>query len=135
MWRLFTALLAMTVSASAFAGAIVAGKNSKLTAISSRQLIQQMFLGRISSVEGVSVTVVTQRSSRSSEEFAAKVMEERQGDFDTARMRLIFTGVSRPPLTVYDDSAVKAAVNGDASRIGYISDDSVDKTVTVLFRY
>lgn len=79
--------------------------------------------------------MVTQRTSRSSEEFAAKIMEERQGDFDTARMRLIFTGASRPPLTVYDDSGVKVAVNADSTRIGYISDDAVDGSVVVLFRY
>ncbi|MBU1311464.1 MAG: phosphate ABC transporter substrate-binding protein [Gammaproteobacteria bacterium] len=102
-------------------------------AVSSDDL-NRLFLGRASSfADGSKATPLNLAEGQAArEEFDSKVLNRSSAQLKAYWSKLVFTGKGTPPKELADDAAVKAAVAGDSTAIGYISSGSVDGSVKVV---
>ena len=96
--------------------------------------IAKLFLGRISSLDGVDLTPVDQKEGTSARHtFYSKVVGKTPAQLNAYWSRLIFTGKGSPPRMVGDDSEVADAVADDDEAIGYIDSSAVRDGVKVIY--
>ncbi|HEX5792604.1 MAG TPA: phosphate ABC transporter substrate-binding protein [Rheinheimera sp.] len=128
-----TLLLSALLSVSALAEIAVVVHPSNANAVSSDEL-NRLFLGRASSfADGSKAIPLNQTEGQAARgEFDSKVLNRSAAQLKAYWSKLVFTGKGTPPKELSDDAAVKAAVAGDTSAIGYISSASVDGSVKVV---
>lgn len=120
---------------SSHAGAVVVGTNCAISSISDTDTARLLFLGKLSSVDGQTVTRVFQQPDAARSDFEEKVMGVTGARLSSQMAKLIYAGEARPPLLVYDDNNVKLTVNSVRCAIGFVSDGAVDRSVKVVLRY
>lgn len=122
-------------AASVHAGAVVSGKDSKFATLDVEET-RKIFLGRESSLEGHDVVLVYQKTGNSRDDFDGKVLGKKSADLDGYWSRLVFSGrAASVPKEVDGDEAMKSFVNATPGAIGYVSDEAVDPSVKVLWKY
>ena len=121
-------------AAQAYAGAVVASKDSPLAAMDAEE-VKKVFLGREPQLGGQAVTVVYQKDSPTRSDFETKVLGKTGADLSGYWSKLIFTGKAQAPDEVAGDGGVKSKVAGNPGAVGYVSDAAVDGSVKVLFKY
>jgi len=126
--------LGLLVIADAQAGAVIAGKNSPLSPID-MDMAKKVFLGREFSLAGQTVSVIYQGEGPTRTDFETKVLGKTGSDLTAYWSKLIFTGKATPPLEAGGDDGVKALVGRTNGAIGYVSDQAVDDSVKVLFKF
>ncbi|WP_422126879.1 phosphate ABC transporter substrate-binding protein [Thioalkalivibrio sulfidiphilus] len=95
--------------------------------------VSKVYLGTLSSLEGVSVRPVDQAvGSQARSEFYGKVAGMGEAQLARYWSQRMFSGKGRPPPTVADDAAVKDWVIRTPGGIGYIDSSAVDGSVKVL---
>ncbi len=119
---------------NAYAGAIVAAKDSPFAATDAEEA-KKMFLGREASIGGQGVTVVYQKEGETRTTFETKILGKTGADLTAYWSKLIFTGRAQAPVEVSGDGDVKAKVNSTPGAVGYVNDGAVDGSVKVLFKY
>ena len=126
-------LLTALLSANAFAEIAVVVNPANANAVSADDL-NRLFLGRASSfADGSKATPLNLAEGQAArDEFDSKVLSRSSAQLKAYWSKLVFTGKGTPPKELADDAAVKAAVAGDASAIGYISSANVDGSVKVV---
>lgn len=133
--RMGSAIALLCVSLLCHAGAIVTSPSCTIGNVADTETARLLFLGKLSSVSGQTVTIVWQQPDYARAEFESKVMGTAGARLSSEMAKLIYAGEARPPLLVYDDNNVKTKVNAVMCAIGFVSDSAVDDTVKVVLRY
>lgn len=130
LWAIF-----LTVPTSNGEIAIVAGKNSKVTAATTED-VRKIFLGK-STVLGNGTIVQAldqQEGSPAWEEFSEQVLGKSPKQLKSYWSIQIFTGKGVPPQSVGGAEEVTAAVSKNPNAIGYMNAADVTDKVKVLLR-
>ena len=97
--------------------------------------VKDLFLGKVTSLpDGTKVTVIEHKDGEAvKEEFYDKVVGKSPSQLKAYWAKIIFTGEGFPPKAYSGDKTVKNHVSATPGAIGYISAESMDKSVKVLF--
>ena len=114
--------------------AVVSSPNFPADSLSLSQ-VKDIFLGKMTSLpEGTKITVIDHKDGDAvKDEFYDKVVGKTSSQLKAYWAKIIFTGEGFPPKAYSGDKAVKDHVMVTPGAIGYISAESVDKSVKVLF--
>jgi ABC-type phosphate transport system substrate-binding protein len=130
-----TASLIFFVLQTASAGvAVIGNPGLSVDSITAAQ-VADIFLGKMPKLaDGTSITVIEHQEGDSvKDEFYNKVVGKSPSQLKAYWAKLVFTGEGVPPKEYAGDKAVKDRVAATPGAIGYVNDDSVDKSVKVLF--
>ncbi len=127
-------MLALVTAFDAHAGAVIVGKDSSFAPMD-LDMARKVFLGREFSINGQNIALVYQGEGPTRKDFETKVLGKTGPELTAYWSKLIFTGKATPPLEAGGDDGVKALVGRINGSIGYISDDAVDDSVKVLFKF
>lgn len=100
------------------------------------QNVRDIWLGKTKHIADSAVVQPVDQSatSRVRDEFYMKTLEKTPLQVKAYWSRVAFTGKLDTPLTLNDDTAVKAWVTNHPGAIGYIDSTSVDGSVKALLR-
>jgi hypothetical protein len=135
---LSSALLAASMAASSLSmagGALIVSPESQLQSAEQTE-VSRLFLGRGNDLGGIQVVPVNQEEN----EAVRKAFEEDVLGKSGARLRsywsrLVFTGKAKPPVVIGDDEKVIEHVLNNPDAVGYISAESVNDSVKVIFEF
>lgn len=96
--------------------------------------IQQLFLGKRSDLNGVSMTPIDlSEGSESRKIFYEKVIDKDAAQLNAYWSRLIFTGKGKPPKQYFDDAEVVETILENDDAVGYIDASAVSEGVKVIY--
>ncbi len=112
---------------------VVVSARSSVKSLSAEQ-VTKIFLGKtVSFPNGKSASPIDQpEGSAVRDEFYAKVAHKSPSQLTAYWAKIIFTGDGRPPKLLADDAAVRKAIAGNTSAIGYIDKSAVNRSVRVI---
>lgn len=116
------------------ASAVIGNPGIGVNALTENQ-VSQIFLGKLSTLpNGTRVVVADHQDGESiKDSFYDKVVGKKPSQLKAYWAKIIFTGEGLPPKTFSGDKSVKDFVASTPGAIGYISAESVDSSVKVLF--
>jgi ABC-type phosphate transport system substrate-binding protein len=127
-------LLLMFQSATA-AVAVIGNNDLPVNSLTADQ-VSQIFLGKINALpDGTKITAIDHQDGEAvKDEFYENVVGKTSSQLKAYWAKLIFTGEGVPPKPYSGDKNVKDYVAKNSGAIGYVSAESVDKSVKVLFK-
>ena len=132
--RLLGAAGLLMASALASAEVVVIVNSASSLSSATADDVAQVFLGKRSEINGVSVVAVDQSEGNAARTvFYDKVVEKSASQLNAYWSRLIFTGKGAPPQQVGGDGDVADAVAEDEEAIGYIDSSAVVDGVKVIY--
>lgn len=123
-----------TFAASAHADVVVVvSARSPVKSLTAEQ-VTRIFLGKVVTFpNGQGALPIDQpEGSASRDEFYTKVAHKSPSQLTAYWAKIIFTGNGRPPKLLADNLAVRKAVAGNPSAIGYIDKSAVNRSVRVV---
>jgi ABC-type phosphate transport system substrate-binding protein len=128
-------MLGLTIASVGMAEVAIIGHPSNPTTELAPDQIERIFLGKVTSFpNGDKAIPIDQASGAGARtEFYSKVLSKTDSQLKSYWSRIIFTGKGQPPQEETDDMAVKALIAKNPSLVGYISSQSVDNSVKVLY--
>lgn len=131
----FAASLLFLLFQTATAGvAVIGNPELSIRSITSSQAAD-IFLGKMTKLpDGTPLTVIEHKDGDAvKEEFYNNVVGKSFSQLKAYWAKLVFTGEGVPPKEYAGDKAVMQRVANTPGAIGYVSDESVDRSVRVLF--
>lgn len=112
---------------------VIVNPGNPVTSISAKDL-SRLYLGKARSFPGAGRAQPINQAAGSAarKEFFQTYANMSEAQVKGYWSKLMFSGKGRPPAELADDAAVKAAVAGDASAVGYIDAAAVDQSVKTL---
>ena len=96
----------------------------------SQQDAKRIFLGKRMTWPNKSlITTITQANSEAHRQFVRAIIRQTSQEYSAYWNRLARAGRGIPPKSVATDDEVKAAVSTNVNAIGYIDEDSLDRSV------
>lgn len=116
------------------ASAVIGNPGIGVKSLSSDE-VSEIFLGKMATLpNGVKIVVADHQDGEPiKDEFYDKVVGKNPSQLKAYWAKIIFTGEGLPPKTFSGDKSVKDFVASTPGAIGYISKESVDGSVKVLF--
>ena len=120
---------------SAFADVVVVVSSKNTVRSLTAEQTTKIFLGKVATFpNGQNALPIDQpEGSEIRDEFYSKVTHKNSSQLTAYWAKVIFTGDGRPPKLLSDSVAVRKAIAGDPSAIGYIDKSDVNRTVKVVF--
>jgi len=117
------------------ASAVIANPGIGVDSLTKEQ-VSQIFLGNITTLPNGTRIVVAdhQDGDPIKDAFYSTVLGMRPTQLKAYWAKIIFTGEGLPPKALFGDKSVKEFVASTPGAIGYISAQSVDSSVKVLFQ-
>lgn len=129
---LISSLFVALFSNNAIAGDVIAHPSFPGTKMSAEE-VQNVFLGRQTSVQGTGVVLVYQTGGPVKERFDANVLKRPGAQLDSYWAKLVFTGRAKAPTKKSNDEEVLSYVKSTPGAIGYV--DKAPPGVKVLFSF
>jgi ABC-type phosphate transport system substrate-binding protein len=126
--------LFLMVQGAMAAVVVIGNSNISVDALTSAQ-VSEIFLGKTTSLaDGTKITVIEHQDGESiKDEFYEKVVGKSASQLKAYWAKIIFTGEGMPPKAYSGDKSVRDHVSMTPGAVGYVSAESVDKSVKVLF--
>jgi ABC-type phosphate transport system substrate-binding protein len=120
---------------TASAGVVVIGNRGLGVNSITKAQAANIFLGKMTTwADGTPITVIEHRDGDlAKDQFYNKVVGKTPSQLKAYWAKLVFTGEGVPPKEYAGDNTVKARVAGTPGAIGYVSDDSADRSVKILY--
>lgn len=130
---LVATLLFLALQTASAGVVVVANPGMSVSSVTAAQ-VSDIFLGKMTKLDGTQLTVIEhQEGDPIKGEFYDKVVGKNPSQLKAYWAKIVFTGEGVPPKEYAGDKAVKAFVAQTPGAIGYISDESVDSSVKVIF--
>ncbi len=130
-------LMSLLIWAEAAAAGVVVitNKATKTDSLDAGQ-VRSIFLQKTKRFPDGSVAIVADQSSKSPvrREFNKKVLKKSSKKLKRYWSKLVFSGKGVQPKVIGDDSAMKEWVSKTPNSLGYISEESLDDSVKVLYK-
>lgn len=112
---------------------VIVSSQSKLTSAKQKD-IRNMFLGKVSKIDGVALEPVAQARNRAiTVLFNQGVLHKTNDKMRAYWSRMMFSGKASPPPELEDDQSVKLHVASNEAAISYIKKSMLDDTVKSIF--
>ena len=124
-------VLILCISSISFASRLVliVNKQNPVSRLS-QQDVKRIFLGKRMTWPNKSlITTITQSNSEAHRQFVRAIIRQTSQEYSQYWNRLARTGRGIPPKSVATDDEVKAAVSTNVNAIGYIDEQSLDRSV------
>ncbi len=124
-------VLILCISSVAFASRLVliVNKQNPVSRLS-QQDVKRIFLGKRMTWPNKSlITTITQKRSETHRQFVRAIIRQTSQEYSQYWKHLVRTGRGIPPKSVATDNEVKAAVSTNVNAIGYIDEQSLDRSV------
>ncbi|HLZ34190.1 MAG TPA: hypothetical protein VKP13_09235 [Nitrospira sp.] len=127
-------LAVATFAASAHADVVVVVSAKSAVKSLTAEQVTKIFLAKVGTFpNGQSALPIDQpEGSAARDEFYTKVAHKSPSQLTAYWAKIIFTGNGRPPKLLTDNLAVRKAVAGNPSAIGYIDKSAVNRSVRVV---
>ncbi len=127
--------LLIWAEAAAAGVVVITNKATKTDSLDAGQ-VRSIFLQKTKSFPDGSVAIVADQSSKSPvrREFNKKVLKKSSKKLKRYWSKLVFSGKGVQPKVIGDDSAMKEWVSKTPNSLGYISEESLDDSVKVLYK-
>ena len=98
-----------------------------------RQEVRNIFLGKKTTwSDGQNIVVFIQQDNTATNLFSREYLAKSPQQFYTYWKKALFTGTGNPPITLSNDSEMKAFISAKRSSIGYIGAEALDGSVKEL---
>ncbi len=124
-----------TYAASAHADVVVVVSSKSPVKSLTTEQVTKIFLAKVSTFpdgKTAALPIDQPEGSAVRDEFYAKVVHKSPSQLTAYWAKVIFTGDGRPPKLLSDNLAVRKAIAGNPSAIGYIDKSAVNRSVRVV---
>lgn len=125
-------ILAMAGSCMAEEIFLVTQANNPVDSVTMQE-VRNIFLGKKTTwSNGQNIVVFIQQDNTVTNIFCREYLAKSPQQFFTYWKKALFTGTGNPPITLSNDSEMKAFISAKRSSIGYIGAESLDGSVKEL---